>query len=188
MAPIDPTALAEFKSAQALVFQRWVASDKTWDGIKQTYEAYKYLLTIRKKLQALARRCENNPQRFCEVFMGKSWASEPTGVSSRQIKQLTALAADVTEFSTSQTEISDVEARQLLKRLQSLSTRKPGRKPSAIYLKARALRQATPRPDFHEICLKLNPTYSKMKAHERRAERERVRSGLRRLGKAPANN
>ena len=188
MAQIDPTTLAEFKSAYARGFQRMVASDKKWDEIKANYEACKYLLAIRKKLQAFARRCEDNPERFCEVLMGNRWSKAPTGVPSRQIKQLTALAEDVTEFCTSQTEMSDVDARQFFRRLQSLAAGKPGRKPSGIYLKARALRQATPRPDFHEICLKLNPVYSKMKSHERRAEREKVRSGLRRLEKMPTRS
>ena len=84
--PLDETTIVELKLAQARLFQQLFATNSTWTIYESQYRALAELLKNRKRLQALARRHKNDPERFCEKVKGKNWFVPPTRLSKRQIQ------------------------------------------------------------------------------------------------------
>jgi len=181
MARIDDDTIAEVKLAQARQWQQLFAPDGYWDLMLQMYQASAWLLSKRQEWQPLAKRHKNSPLRFCEKTLGPEWFKLPQGASRRQVQALLKAAPDITRGLTSPQEISDSDGNSFLTFFRTLAARQPGRKPLGIYVRALALRQENPPWRFHKICQELNPKYSQMAPHQRRTERERIRSGVARL-------
>jgi len=175
----DDRLLAEFKLTQARAYQQYFASDKFWEQIALLHRAYAELLTMRQKFQRLARRCKNDPVRFCESLQGKEWFNPPRNATRRQLHIVSQL--NLGDLLTHPENIQSMDPGALLKSLQGLTARPPGRKRKSIFAEALKLRKMNPPTSYHKICLHLNTAYAGMSAHQRRAERERVRSGVTRL-------
>jgi hypothetical protein len=186
MVPLDEKTLSELKLAQARAFQQWFASDNVWNLFQEMREVYEGLLSLGKKLQPLARRHKNNPVRFCEKTLGPRWFETPDRASARQVQELLKIFSVIQQFPTAPEELARLNGKQLLKHLQTLAAGAPGRKPAEIHARALLLRRAHPKMGMHQICLQLNPAYAAMSAADKRDERERIRSGLRRRKKKAA--
>src|SRR5271165_3022745 len=182
MPKLDDKTLNELKIQQARLHQRLWASDDTWDELLATYRRCVAILLDRGRLQPLAKRYEKNPIRFCEKIMGRGWFEPPKETSPLKIQTILRISPAITEFLAAPHNVDDSTAREVIKTLRTLAARPAGRKRYESFAKAMALYQSG--KNYHLICMKLIPAYKTMSPPERRAKRDAMRTGVRRLEKA----
>jgi len=178
--PLEDGVLGELKIAQARIVQQVFASDALLEWFRFEHACRERMLTDwEKRLRSLARRHRSNPVRFCELVMGHHWFASPIEGTPRQVSELLKLLTEISVFVGAPLDTGRVDGKALLKRLQVLAARPPGRKRSESYARAFQLRQQG--KSFHDICKQLNPAYRLMSPADRRNDRERMRSGVARL-------
>ena len=150
------------------------------------YQICTRVLPHRKELQSLAQRNEKKPIRFCERVMGRDWFGSPKQMSARQAQAVLGATPVLTRALTAPDNMQEVDARMLLKMMQTLAARPGGRKRLEIYAKALEFRSSG--QSFHQICKQLVPNYAAMSSAERRAKREQIRSGIGRLARSLGQN
>jgi hypothetical protein len=124
--------------------------------------------------------------------MGPDWFTLPKGTTSRQVQALLKIAhaiksilselpaIDGLEGKIEFPAIDGLEGKTILKCLQTLAAEPPGRKPSPKFDRALELKRAG--KTIHQICHELTPAYAqKMTADDRRRERNKMQSGVKRL-------
>jgi hypothetical protein len=178
--PLDENTLQELKLSQARFFQQMWASQYAMHQQRSMHEAQKeYLAAWESWLLPLAQRYENNPVQFCETVMGQDWFTPPEDVTTQQVRELLKMSPDLTKLFTAPVDLSKVDGKMLLKRLQTFTAKPPGRKPSEEFGRALELKRAG--KNIHEICFKLVADYEKMGSVAQRVAHQRIRSGISRL-------
>lgn len=152
--------------------------------LQKQYQICVTVLPLRKRLQPLARKYDRNPIRFCKRLMGKNWFKPPKEIPPNKAAAMVDRGPRLIEALAAPDSMTDADARSFLKMMNTFAARTPGRRRSELYAQALELRQKRPPLSFHQICLRLVPTYSNMSPAERRMKREQMRSGVARLLKS----
>lgn len=187
MKGLDESTIEALKILEAQFHQRTWASDACWEMLLQQYRICMTILPVREKLQKLAQKYRDNPVRFCERVMGKKWFNPPKEIPSKLAEATLRTGPQLIAAFTNPDNMTEADARMFLGAMRTFAARTPGRKRSEVYAKALELRQTNPRMSFHQICLRLVPTYPQMSSAERRVKRDQMRSGVSRLLKAMAS-
>jgi hypothetical protein len=188
--PLDEKSLEELKLAEARLYQRIFASEYALNQQIAIHQAQEIFLAEWKyRLLAIAQRYENNPIQFCDecLINGKDWFTPPEDASPQQVRELLEFAPDMSSMMTEPVDLNEVDGKMILKRLQLLTAKPPGRKQSEEFGKALEWKGAG--KNIHEICLELKiPGYEKMGSSARRVEHQRIRSGISRLEQKQKQN
>jgi hypothetical protein len=171
---------AEIMRTVARHFQRLHADDRFWNWVQGQKEFFTCLLAVRMKVQRDAQRSDKNPIQFYEKYF-PDFLQLPKGIRPSQSQELLTLLSTFSPITASADDISKMNGKECLKKLQILAQSPSGRKGSAIYKEALELKKAG--KDINTICRKLTPNYKEMPQHEREREQRRMRSGIARLAK-----
>jgi len=185
--PIEEKILAELKLAYARSLQQLYASEHALNESRKVHQAQAIFLPFwEKSLLPRARRYKKNPIRFCErvLGLGPDWFTVPEGITTYQVREMLKMAPEMTSMITEPVDMSKLDGKMILKRLQTLAAKTPGRKSNPEFERAVELRRAG--KSIHQICLK-NPAYKQMSPDARRSERERVRNGIKRCARKAKN-
>jgi hypothetical protein len=177
--PLDEKTLEELKIAEARFYQQMFASEYLLNQQRAIHLAQvEFLADWENRLLPIAQRYENNPVQFCDEILikGKDWFTPPEDATPQQVRELLKVVPDMTSMITEPVDLNEVDGKMILKRLQTLTAKPPGRKQSEEFGKALELKRAG--MSIQQICRERNPSYAQMKSVARRNEEERMRSGI----------